>query len=203
MNKKRIAFVIVLLLFCGVVFLVRKHGKIINPHRDAATKQTAIIQSKANAQKFMAIDGLSISQGEAGKLEWKLTAEQAGTGEVSAVIKVTNPFLTFFVTNSKAETKEDVVTVESEFGEVDRATNNIRFIDNVRVESNENHITTGLLEFVNSERILYCPGTTQFTNPTMRGTSGMASFVLDGNILNASGHVIVDIILSPSVKTKN
>jgi hypothetical protein len=68
------------------------------------------------------------------------------------------------------------------------------------VVDNENHITTSELEFVASEKIIYCPGRTYFSNPAMRGVSGNASLAYESNILNASGGVLVDVALAPAKK---
>jgi LPS export ABC transporter protein LptC len=196
-NKKKIVFVAVLLVLCGAVFLVREHGKIINPLRETATTQAAKLQGRPNKQKLAMADGLSLSRGEAGKLEWQLTTEHMVTNDDSGIITVSRPFLTFFSENERAVSREDAITVQSLRGEVDRAAGDMRFLDDVLVVSKDNNLTTSQLEFVAAEKIIYCPEQTHFSSPTMQGVAGKASLLMDSDVLNASGKVVVDMLLVP------
>jgi hypothetical protein len=193
-----------LLLFLGAVYLIRDHGKKIDPFRETATIQAATLQGQTNKQKFVIIDGLSLSQGEDGQLDWKLTSERTVSSDPGGLITVSNPFLTLFTKNpGGANAENDPVTVQGLRGEIDRATNNMRFMDDVIVVNYENHITTSRLDFVAAEKIIYCPGQTYFSNPTMQGVSGNASLAFDSNILDASGGVLVDAVLAPAGEKNN
>jgi lipopolysaccharide export system protein LptC len=197
MNKKKIVFAVVLLMVCGAGFLVREHGKIINPLREAATTQAARLQGRSNKQKLVIVDGLSLSRGEAGKLEWRLTSEHAITSDDSGIVTVYKPFLTFFTKNERAVSGEDTITVQGLRGEVDRAAGNMRFLEDVLVISKENNLTTSQMEFVTAEKIIYCPEQTHFSGPSMQGVAGNATLLLDNDVLNASGKVVVDMLLAP------
>ncbi|MDR1243266.1 MAG: LPS export ABC transporter periplasmic protein LptC [Deltaproteobacteria bacterium] len=197
MNKKKIVFVAVLLVLCGAVFLVREHGKIINPLRETATTQAAKLRGQANKQKLVMADGLSLSRGEAGKLEWVLTTEHMLTSGDSGIVTVSKPFLTFFSKNERAASGEETTTVQSLRGEVDRVAGDMRFLDDVLVVSKENNLTTSQLEFVAAEKIIYCPEQTYFSSPSMQGVAGKAALFLDNDVLNASEKVSVDMLLVP------
>jgi hypothetical protein len=202
MHRKKIIYIFAVLLIGGVILLVRDHEKKINSHRELATSAAGKLQTPVSSQKPMNIDGLNLSQGEAGKLEWKLQTEQAETDDESGVIKVLNPFLTYFYKDAQAAGGQNIITVKGLHGELDQTSKNMRFIDEVLVVNNIDQITTSLLEFVYSEKIIYCPAQTFFSSPTMHGVAGKASLNLNNNIFNASGRVTVNVILAPSEKMK-
>lgn len=209
MNKKILVFICIFLLGGGSFFLVHRQEEENKAGRIAREERAAETASPGNQPKTLRIDGLNISQGEAGNLQWTLIAETADM-RLDGIIHANNPFLTYFMRNESAagekagraeaasspQPAKSTVTVAALSGEIDQQADIMSFKDKVVMVSGEKTLLTDSLEYSGKEKKLSSNVKTLFFGETMRGQAGKAFLSLRDNILYASGGVSVNMVMA-------
>lgn len=201
MTKKKVLVLFVLVLAIGGWFFFNSKpgttafkgpepgadsvaGSGIEPSASTPGAGAAVVSGPQGARDVMSIQGMEISQGEAGKKLWHLTADSASMREEGGVIFVDNPFLTYFM-----EGKERPLTVDSKSGDVDQSNNNIRFLGNVIAKQDDSILRTDMLEYIGAQRKLLSPGAARFSATNLLGSADTAEWDLNTNIMTATGNV--------------
>ncbi|MDR2892332.1 MAG: hypothetical protein LBV80_04520 [Deltaproteobacteria bacterium] len=225
MNKGKLAILAIILIVVMAAFLIRNQEELDAPYDSATpgitsesgeaanTSEPAVVGESAESgdsgRRSMNIEGLELSQGEEGKLQWTLVAKQADMAGQDGLIQAVEPYLTYYLT--PADTLQDatpdisevvlaqsvldpenILTVLSRLGEVDQERDIMRFIEKVHVTNADKTLLSQLLEYSGGKRQLVSPGHADFSARGMDGEANRVVWNLDENVLYAYGDVRVD-----------
>lgn len=144
--------------------------------------------SSGSSALDLALKGISLSQGEGGFELWSLKAEWANLYKAEGFIVVVQPRLTYFLRDEQgAELK-----VRSEKGDIKQDEQILRFMDKVKVTTEDKLLTGDLLVYNGTAKTMTLPQGGFFSTKSASGRADVISWHIDEKRIVASGHVLVD-----------
>ncbi|MDL2285116.1 LPS export ABC transporter periplasmic protein LptC [Desulfovibrio sp. OttesenSCG-928-F07] len=212
MNKK---FFIIAVL--AVIAGFAAWGILYNPEPEQNLAQSESPEADDSAAA-MTIKGMEIKQGENGVELWHLVAEGAVMSQQGGDIVAEKPFLTYYFYGDLADAdngtaigsapttsgeaakgpdaaknERQLITVESDAGDVNQKDNRIRFVGNVQVKHELDLLKTSVILYEGPENTLTCPEPSVLIRPGVIGRAKTMQWDLNTNMLHASNGVTLDI----------
>lgn len=192
-KKKRIRSKSILCILCalviGIGWVVLQEEK---APPEAPKKQTdpAPALSGADGQSDnldLALQNISLSQGESGFELWRLKAEWANMRKEADIIVVDEPRLTYFMKEEDAPP----LLVNSHTGEVEQKKQLLRFMEDVHVRQEGKHIAGEVLVYNGADKTMTFPDGGVFTDTGVWGTGRRLIWYIDAKVITAEGDVSI------------
>ena len=146
----------------------------------------------------LALRGVRLSQGEAGRESWTLDADWATLRQESGLVQVRDPVIRYAMGDPSATDvppEERQVVVTAEAGRVEDNNTRLTMEGNVRAEYQNEVLTGPVATFRNDTRVLTFPDGARLTGPVLAGSAGVLRWSLATNILD--GEQGVDVVWTP------
>ena len=146
----------------------------------------------------LAVRGVRLSQGEAGRESWTLDADWATLRQESGLVQVNDPVIRYALgdpSDADVPPEERQVVVTAETGRVEDNNTRLTMEGNVRAEYRNEVLTGPVAVFRNDTRILTFPDGARLAGPVLAGSAGVLRWSLATNILD--GEQGVDVVWTP------
>lgn len=146
----------------------------------------------------LALRGVRLSQGEAGRESWTLDADWATLRQESGLVQVRDPVIRYALGHpgdSEAPAGERQVVVTADTGRVEDNNSLMTMQGNVRATYQDETLTGPVAVFRNDTRILTFPDGANLAGPVLAGDAGVLRWSLATNILE--GEQGVDVVWTP------
>lgn len=149
----------------------------------------------------LALRGVRLSQGEAGRESWTLDADWATLRQESGLVQVRDPVIRYALGDPAASGASDVppeerqVVVTADTGRVEDNNTRLTMQGNVRAVYQDEVLTGPVATFRNDTRILTFPDGAELAGPVLAGSAGVLRWSLATNILE--GEQGVDVVWTP------
>ena len=135
----------------------------------------------------LAVRGVRLSQGEAGRESWTLDADWATLRQESGLVQVNDPVIRYALgdpSDADVPPEERQVVVTAETGRVEDNNTRLTMEGNVRAEYRNEVLTGPVAVFRNDTRILTFPDGARLAGPVLAGSAGVLRWSLATNILD-------------------
>lgn len=146
----------------------------------------------------LAVRGVRLSQGEAGRESWTLDADWATLRQESGLVQVRDPVIRYVMgdlADPDVPPEERQVIVTAETGRVEDNNTRLTMQGKVRAEYRDEVLTGPVATFRNDTRILSFPEGARLAGPVLEGSAGVLRWNLTTNILD--GEQGVDVVWTP------
>ncbi len=145
------------------------------------------LEEESNQEQVFSMDEVEITMSRAGKKEWHVTAEQAGTGESG------DQELVLRVVRAVYKGGEDPVIITSKQGNYFMAKRELVLKDDVVVNKpvNSEELHTELLYYYDVDKMITCPEQVRIINPDVEITAGRLDYDLATDSYEFSNRVKV------------
>lgn len=144
----------------------------------------------------LAIQGISLMNGEDGIELWRLKATWGHLSQDGDTVTVDMPVVRYTLGDP---TLEDYLHVRSDKGRITDAQRYLRLWDNVVLTRGEETVTGPILDYDAKTRVLVLPEGAALAGPRGKLHTDVLTWKLDDNILKADGNV--DVLLLPREET--
>ncbi len=139
----------------------------------------------------LALKEIDLSQGSDGFEEWRLKASWASMRKDSDTIFLKNPRVTYFMSDDNGE-----IVVTSDSGEVNQAKKTVLMRGHVVATRNDAVLETDEMFYESSQRAMFFKEGAAFKGEGMKGSAAHLVWLLDEHVLDASGGVVVDLMIN-------
>lgn len=130
----------------------------------------------------LAVRGIQLSQGSAGRKSFELNADWATLNQDSGAITVRDPDIRYMLESANGGNQR-IIQATSDVGRVEDGNQKISMSGNVRATYEDNVLTGNLAVFLNTARTLTFPEGAMLDGPTLSGTATRLVWDLNTNIL--------------------
>ena len=186
-----------LLLFIALLIGVLGFGAWVWLSQDETVRQIGELADNVELEAEVGVDlslqGIELTQAEAGRTQWRLTAERASYAQDEGLVRVEKPKVAYYLSNG------EVFNVSAAQGEVRQDEQKARLWPDVSGEYDDKTITAQQLDWSGGEQLLALSGDVRMIAPQAEFHAPSLQFKLDTNILSAEDGVRITIMNSGSI----
>ncbi len=135
-------------------------------------------------QADLSLEGVEMTQGKEGEVEWRLQAKEGRYGKDSQVVELEEPRVTYF-----GKDQREKIKISGPRGRVKQAQDTAFIFPSVRVETEDGVVTAENATYIGRESKVVLWGDVRFKGGDSRFNSSRAKYYLDRDFLRAEGGV--------------
>lgn len=183
---------------------VRQAGDALSKVAQSADLENLLSTPPDGAEEAidLALRGVKLAQGEAGRETWTLDADWATLRQESGLVQVRDPIIHYTLGDPdqpgdarQAGEEPRQVVVTADMGSVEDDNTLLTMRGHVRATYEDSVLTGPVAVFRNDTRILTFPDTARLDGPVLEGTAGVLRWNMATNILE--GEKGVDVLWTP------